>query len=191
MRDLKSALAGVSSKVRSRGPITLRDLPLVAEMEAMLTTPGITWTPAFESKRDATSLALFGITDADTRPIEPHPDDYHDARALAADLKARAKYDAALAAWGDWQIKMGRLDAGIRQLGVATAFARLGYDVTDEDGAVLNCFQYFARQLYVAHMGLLPAAKVTLNGSGKRAAPTAEEWGAALAAEAARFRPSR
>lgn len=194
MRDLKTALRGVSAKVGSRKRAVLRQLPLIAEIEAMLDRPGVTWTPAFEQRRDAISLALFGITEADTRPVEPHPDQIEDngpaARWRMSD-DALAAYNIALDRWHEWQRKMTVFDRAIKDRGIVSCFARLGYDVTDDVGDPLRCMQYFARQLYVAHMGLLPGAKVTLSGSGKRVAQSAEDWGAALAAEAARFRPSR
>lgn len=194
MRDFTRALAGLGAKVRNQ-TIVLRQVPAIAETEAMLGTRGAEWLPAFETKCRETSLALFGITEADTRPIEPHPDSYDKNTGPLSRIwfsaEASAKYEAALSAWYDWQEIMGVFEAGITELGARRFWFKNGIDVTDGEYDPLRCLPYFSRQLYVAVKSLLPGASLSLDGSGKRAAQSVEDWGAALAAEAAKFRPSR
>ena len=62
-------------------------------------------------------------------------------------------------------------------------FAALGWDVADEHGRPLLILPHFAFQLAAAALGVmghLPSQDVS-----------AEDWGAAMAAEAARFRPGK
>ncbi len=192
MRDLRSALKGLGAKTRSR-TVLLRKVPAIAEIEAMLDVRGAAWALAFEAKCDEASLALFGITQVDTCPKEPHPDDIEDKSAISRfsmSDEAFSTYSAAIDRWYDWQTVIAEFERDTSERGLISYFASIGYDVTDGRGSELRCLPYFSRQLYVAHKGLLPGAKVTLDGSGKRAAQSVEEWGAALAAEAARFRRS-
>lgn len=194
MRDFTRSLAGFGAKVRSH-TIVLRNVPAIAETEAMLSTRGAEWQPAFEAKCKDTSLALFGITKADTQPVEPHPDTFDLNTGPASRIwfshEALTRYDAALSAWSAWQKVMEKLDSGIAELGARRFWAKNGIDIMNNDYEPLRCLPYFSRQLYVAMKSLLPGARLSLDGSGKRAPQSTEDWGAALAADTARFRSSR
>lgn len=160
----------------------------------MLQVSGAAWSPQFEAKCDETSLALFGVTHSDVCPKEPHPDDVEDkgpaSRYIMSD-EAFSSYATLVDRWYDWQAVMAGYEEAVENRGRISFFAGYGYDVTDGQGAELRCLPYFDRQLYVAHKGLLPGAKVTLDGTGRRAAQSVEEWGAVLAAEAARYKAQR
>ena len=194
MRDFTRALNGLGAKVRNR-TFVLRKVPAIAEVEAMLDTPGIGWSQAFEVKCDEVSLALFGITAADTQPAEPYPDSFDQDTGLLSRLwfsdDALSTYNTALSAWYDWQAVIGGFEAEVEELGARTYWARNGFDVTDGVYDSLRCLPYFSRQLYAASKSLLPGARLTLDGSGRRAPQAVEDWEASLKAEVARFRPSR
>lgn len=192
MRDLRKALAGLGAQ--SRKPRKLRDVAAIREIEQLLDQPGGAWAASFAEQCNRLSLSLFGITEADTRPAEPHPDSFgNDDRASQYYFsdEAFASYDAALSAWYQWQEVMSGFEQEEQELGPERYWKRHGIDVTGEDGRPIRCLPYIERQMFAAVKGLLPGAKLTLDGSGKRASQSVEEWGAALAAEAARFRPSR
>lgn len=139
------------------------------------------------------SLSLFGITDADTRPAEPHPDQVESKGANRHRMgsEAFARYNVMLDAWHDWQTIMDAYEVDLEELGAIRLFGRLGYDVTADTGGELRCLEFIHRPLYIAIKELLPGARVSIDGTGKRAPQSVEEWGAALADEAARFRPTR
>lgn len=187
------AFAGIHLTDRGTAKL-LRSRPLIAEIEKMLEDRSVEWSPKFKEKCDTASLALFGITEDQTRPPEPHPDDIKDdgpsARYRFGD-DAFETYNAKLAAWYDFMECTGGFEQDVRARGSAAYWRHRGYDVTDGYGEELRCLPRFERQLYVAVHGLLPGARVTLNGTGKRASQSADEWGSALAAEAARFKPTR
>ena len=192
MRDLRKALAGLGAQTRK--PTKLRGVAAIEELERLLDEPGGAWAVKFEERCDQISLALFGVTKRETDPPEPHPDGFgqedRHSRFFFSE-QAFSSYNAALAAWYDWQEVIVAFEGELEQLGSERYWKRLGYDVTDENGGVLRCLPYLERQMYAAVHGVLPGARVTLDGTGKRAPQSTEEWGAALAAEAARFRPSR
>lgn len=102
MRDFTRSLAGLRAKVRSR-TVVLRKVPGIVETEVMLSTRGAEWQPAFEAKCKETSLALFGITKADTQPVEPHPDTFDRNTGPVSRIwfshEASKQYDAASSAW--------------------------------------------------------------------------------------------
>lgn len=188
MTDPTRMLAGFGAK--ARGHVRLRALRQIAEVEAMLDIRGAAWTPAFEQACDRASLALFGITEKDTRPPEPHPDQTPDPSGSFVRMSDDAydAYGAALDKWHEWDAVMRRFEQLRDQHGQTRFWTQYQYDVTNGEGEVLRCLPHFERQLYVAHKGLLPGARFTPDGGGRRAAPTAEEWGEALARDAARFR---
>lgn len=160
----------------------------------MLDQPGGAWTAAFQERCNHLSLSMFGVTEADTKPAEPHPDSFGKDEQYSRyffSKEAFASYNAALEAWYDWQHVMGVFEGEIKELGSERYWRRYGLDVTTEDGSLLRCLPFIERQLFAAIKGVLPGAKVTWDGTGRRGSQSVEEWGAALAAEAARFRPSR
>lgn len=192
-RDFSRALAGFGAKVRNTTTV-LRDLPVIADLEALLRKPSGSWSAEFEARLDNVSLALFGITPKDARPVEPHPDSFDDGRAspfLSFSGEAFDAYNTALDAWYDWQEVLAGYEREVRRFGPTRFWGRHGIDVTDGYGLELDSVQFISLPMYVATKELLPGARLTLDGSGRRAAQSAEEWGAALAAEAARFRSSR
>lgn len=192
MRDLRKALAGLGAQTRK--PRVLRDVPTIMDIERLLDAPGGAWAATFEERSNEASLALFGVTDGDTRLPEPHPDSFGNDDRYSRyffTAEAFASYNAALEAWYDWQQVMEGFEGEVREAGSDRYWRRYGFDVTDENGEVLRCLPQFERQMYAAMKGILPGARITLDGSGRRRSQSAEEWGTALAAAAAQFRPSR
>lgn len=192
MRDLRKALAGFGAQ--SRKPRKLREVPAIRELELLLDAPGGAWAATFEERFNQLSLSLFGVTQADTNLADPHPDTFvGDERSerYIFSRTAMASYGAALAAWEDWQKVMLTFEREEREMGSERYWMRHGLDVTDGCGMPIRCLPYIERQMFAAVKRVLPGAKLSLDGSGKRASQSPEEWGAALAAEAARFRPSR
>lgn len=178
------------------GEIAFRDIPVIAEIEAMMDIRGVEWRADFERKVDAASIALFGITRADTIPPEPHPDQYSDGTRLSQYMFKKedaSRYEQALEAWHQWQDRFklhDQLVAASNEPGVSmTAIGNV--DVTGADGRPLRCLKYFSRQLFVVAEGYMPKARFTPDGTSARATQTPEEWGAALAASAAKFKPRR
>lgn len=157
----------------------------------MLDQPGGAWTAAFQERCNQLSLSMFGVIEADTKPAEPHPDDFGENSRHSFSDTSFASYNTALQAWYDWQQVIGAFQRDIEELGSERYWRRYGLDVTTEDGSLLRCLPLIERQLFAAIKGVLPGAKVTWDGTGRRGSQSVEEWGAALAAEAARFRPSR
>ena len=187
------AFAGIQLPDRGAAKV-LRNRPPIAEIEAMIENRSIEWSPIFKEKCDAASLALFGVTEDQTRPPEPHPDDIKDEGPMAwyrFGDDAFATYGAKLNAWYQFMSCTSGFDQEVSERGAVAYWRRRGYDVTDGYGEELRCLPRFQRQLYIALHGLLPGARVTLDGTGKRPPQSAEEWGASLAAEAARFKPTR
>lgn len=179
MRDLKRMVSGLGSGTRSKTK-DLRTVPAIAEIEALISGPSGLWAPGFEEKAKAASLLLFGITEADTDQPEPRPDD----------LPPRAYRDA-LEVWERWRYAVDRYHADVKAHGVVPYWARFGYDVSDGNGKALRCFRSFDYQMLAGRTRLLPEARITLDRVPTPAVQSEEEWGAALAAAAARFKPSR
>ena len=192
MRDFTRALGGLGAKPRNQ-TVVLARLPGISDVEELMGERGVLWSAAFEDKCDAVSLSLFGVKRSDTEPAEPHPDRIKDPNGSAFRFSNQAfdAYNRALAAWYHWQEVMAGMEAEIDELGAVRFWARNAFDVTDGYGDELRCLPLFSRQMYAAVKELLPSAKLTLNGSGGRAAQSTDDWGAALAAEAARWRSSR
>lgn len=176
--------------------IIMRSLPSIVEIEEMAQVPGADWRPDFEAKCAAASLPLFGITVDDTKPPEPHPDSFGNTGRLSSFVfedKAFASYNAALGAWHSWMASFEYIEADIKGLGAVRYWMRRGIDISAEytGGDALKCYPHFERQMIVSVHELLPGVRFTPDASGKRPAQSVEEWGAALAAEAKRFKPSR
>lgn len=192
-RDFRRMLTGVGAKARPKMK-WLSENPLIAEIEAALSDPSIEWQVAFTQRCDEVSLALFGVDQSATRPREPMPDKFdRDPRSphLGFDDAAFNAYGSALSAHHKWQATMEEFEREIAEVGRRSYWRARGFDVTDESGAVLKCLRLFERQLFAAVYGLLPNARVTLNGSGKKAPASVADWAAALEAEAMKFRPTR
>ncbi len=194
MVDLRKALSSIRTPSRSN-LVLLRNVSAIASVEAMFDSRGALWSKNIEEKCDAASLAIFGITKADTEPPEPHPDSFEGTRSAAHRYtfseKASESYFLALDAWHEFKEAMRDYEEGIQQVGVVAYWRSRGYDLTDRYRDELRCVPYFHRQLYVAVRGLLPGAQVTTDGSGQRAPQSVEQWEAALMAEAQRFRSIR
>jgi len=194
MVDLRKALAGI--RAPGRGIMTrLFEVPLIAELEAMLVNPRTSWTKEFEDKASSTSLALFGVTPADTQPADPHPDDFAKSSSRFSSFihdDGAEAYDRALVAWHAYMGRIAEYEKAVRRSGLANYWRGRGFDVcAPSGGEPLACMQFLHRALYAAVTNLLPGARLTLDGSGGRAAQSVDEWEAALLAEAKRFRPSR
>lgn len=192
MRDFRGMLAGVGCQARSSAT-RLRDLPLIAAVEAMHDVRGGSWQPAYDEAVAKASLAYFGVSEGEARPSEPYPDQIegYDASSCRSGGEAAMTYAAVLTAWENWQATLFELHAEIDRHGPQVFWARLGIDVTDGRGGLLRCLPRFERQLYAAVKGLLPGARFTPEGMGRKAAQSVEDWAAALARDAARFRPTR
>lgn len=67
----------------------------------------------------------------------------------------------------------------------------LGFDEKDREERPFRCLKYFDLQMFLVGLGLLPQARITFDGSGVRQSQTVEEWGSALGAAAAKFKPGR
>src|ERR1044072_1061239 len=151
MPDLRRALTGLVRGKRNE-PILLRKVPMIAELEALLEKPGASWAPTFEPRCNEVSLALFGITQGDTNPKEPHPDDIEDKSSSIFPFYmndvAFSGYAASLQRWDDWQVVIDEYERDIGERGPKSYFARIGYDVTDGYGVELQCLPFFSRQLY-------------------------------------------
>jgi hypothetical protein len=175
--------------------LRLAENPTIATIERMMDIRGIEWRADFEATCDAASIALFGITRADTIRPEPHPDQFGGNRGLARyhfGGKDLADYSAVMEAWFQWEADTAvPTRAKDDELDVFEFWEVLGIDVMSDDSPVLRCLHCFERQMFIALKGLMPEAKLTWDGSGSRAAQDAESWGASLAAEAANFRSRR
>jgi hypothetical protein len=193
MRHLGIAWIASQAKRGTRQRFTvLRDAPLITEIERSLDRRGFAWSARYDAMCATASLSLFGITEADVRPREPHPDDVDDPTRTAfmpMSDEAFAAYDQRLGAWFTWNQKVAEYETAVVRVGIVRYWHDRGFDVSDGHGEPLRCLDRFSRQLYAATKGLLPGATLTLDGSGKRAAQTIEDWAAALEQEAKRFRP--
>lgn len=174
--------------------VILRDIPLIAEIEGMLDIRGIEWRADFDAKCDEVSIALFGITKADTIRPEPHPDQFGGASRYFFGDKELSQYDQALAAWYQWQedffLPADDEDVWLEEE-IIDFWRDTGFDVLDAKGAILRCLHRFERQLLAVGDGLIATARLTIDGSGSRAAADADAWGKSLEEAAARFKSSR
>jgi len=66
-----------------------------------------------------------------------------------------------------------------------------GFDVQDAQGLILRCLHRFERQLLAVGDELIPSAKLTPDGSGKRGSADVDAWGSALQEAAAKFKSGR
>ena len=142
---------------------------------------GAAWSPAYDKAVAVASLAYFGISEADARPSEPHPDEIKDDNGTPWRFSDSAfvAYDTVLTAWHDWQTTMRGMEEDIAAVGEIAFWSKLGVDVTDGHGAPLQCLPRFERQLYAALKGLLPGARFTPEGTGRRASQSVDDWAAA------------
>lgn len=165
--------------------LDLIGIPLVAELERMI-AEGKGWSREFEERADQVSIALFGVTKADTQLPAPSPDDFYPQGAKSIDAQA---YDAAAAAWLQRELNLAvpaAPDFADDQLDDWWYWER-DVDATDADGNLLRCLPYIDRQLNAAIGQLLPGAVFTPDGSGTRATASVEAWGSNLAADAVKF----
>lgn len=161
-------------------PIYFCFLPDIAMIEQVVTA-GHGWDATFLKIVDNVSIALFGITAADTMRTEP--------------MRSPGRPDPAFKVewerWVEWDEALAPLAAGVSWTERCDYLESLGIDQFDENGNALRCFDLFARQMVVAVRGLDPRAKLTLDGSGKRSGQSVDDWGAALEADARRHKSSR
>lgn len=162
--------------------LILRGLPLVAELEAMIAA-GKGWSREFEERVDQVSIALFGITRADTEPSWP---------ALAAfyvgkHLDEKAINQAASKHYDLMQSLAVPNPKDHSEIDIIEWWEYDDIDVTDDNGRALRCLHYIDRQLWAAFNETIPGAKLTLDGKGTRAPLDAERWGNSLADEARKF----
>lgn len=142
---------------------------------------GLGWQPDFQAKVDQVSIALFGITAADT--VRPEP--------IRSPGRPDLSFQAAWDSWGVWDTAFYALSNDATWDDRRGYFRSIGVDQFDEIGRELRCFDLFARQIIVAVNGMDPRATLTLDGSGKRAGQSTEDWGAALEADARRHQAQR
>ena len=160
--------------------IVLYDIDSLMEIEAAVAA-GAGWRPDFQAKVDRVSVALFGITAADTIRPEPVRSPGNPDRGFQADWERWAAWDAAFAALSKDASWDARCDY----------FDEIGVERFDENDRELRCFDLFARQIIVAVNDMDPRAKLTLDGSGTRSGQSVDDWGAALEADARRHKMGR
>lgn len=141
---------------------------------------GLGWRADFQAEVDRVSVGLFGITAADTVRQEP----------IRSPGRPDPGYEAEWERWAAWDAAFFPLSKDASWDDRCDYFDELGVDRFDEHGRELRCFDLFARQIIVTVNGLDPRATLTLDGSGKRSGQSAEDWGAALEADARRHRLS-
>lgn len=166
--------------VAERDPIVLYAIDKIMEIEASIAA-GASWRADFQAQVDRVSVALFGITAADTVRQEPVRSSGHSDPAFVVAWQSWAAWDAAfyaLASDVSWDER-------------CEYFEEIGVDPFDENGHELRCFDLFARQIIVVVNALDERAILTLDGSGKSSGQTAEQWGAALEADARRRQTRR
>lgn len=168
-----------------RAQFVLRELPGVAELEALLEKieehPNPEWSPDRDhlpKMVDRISLALFGIARRDTEFREQ--EDGEDAD----------QYERGWGAWEDQFWAPWSEDADEQWELEKKAWSALGWDVADADGEYLYAIEYLKRQIVCATNGLcgrLPGTPMT----DEQAKTAAEDWGAKLAKEASQRPRSR
>ncbi|RYG86130.1 MAG: hypothetical protein EON59_10705 [Alphaproteobacteria bacterium] len=194
---------------REQSPISpviiLRNLPGIAEVERIASQPGAGWRendPERVALIDRVSVSLFGITEGDTERAPPDYGDFltegdrlalkHLAPIDTGDRfrYAEAPYDRAVAEHVAWEANFDILydDTDLDDDERDEFWRILGVDVTDGSGEDLHCLHNFSRQLIVLAKGLLPGAVFKPDGSGTRAPPDAQAWGAALERAAHEFK---
>ena len=167
--------------------IILREIPLIAEIEDLLADPSIEWRPDFDAKCDDVSVRLFGVTAADTKPAEPHLDQFSSTQQL--DDRTLGGYSKALGEWHQTEIDLWvptrkeMLESELLEF-----WDDAGFDVTDANGSILRCLPRFARQMLATESDACPQARLTMDGSGSRHVQSAEIWGASLAEQARHFK---
>lgn len=156
----------------------LRDLKGVAEVEALLEKveahPNPEWAPEQDDLKplvDRVSLALFGITGADTQ------------FSADRDWREDETFDEAYDRW-ERQFYMPWFEDDQDQAAFEqTVWAGLGWDVTDGAGATLPSLGHFERQMVCATNGVL--GRLPSSGPTERELEAqAEAWGKALLAGA-------
>ncbi len=159
----------------------------------MMDIKGMSWRPEFEQRCDEVSIALFGITRADTIRPEPHPDHFGGGYRYTFPDKDFTAYGEALQAWYQWREDFflpADDDEVWLDVEIDEFWRETGFDVLDEHGGFLRCLQFFDRQLLAVGDGIIATAKLTIDGSGKRYAIDADTWGKSLE-EAARVFKSK
>ena len=168
----------------------LRDFAGVADIERSMQGQGVWLTQAeLQERVDNVSIALFGITEADTRrvPIDAKtamgsdPFYNHDKHGPLVDASERD-----CAAW-EKQFELVNAIAASPD-----GFLAIGdIQITDDVGNPLACIGAFIRQLFALNQGLVPGAVLTPDGSGRRSSVDAERWGTSLEREAKAFQTRR
>lgn len=131
------------------------------------------------------ALSLFGVTAADTYgPGLNHP-------------RTEEQWRKSEARPHDWEDNFWTLDPEVSDAEIIVWWMGLDgegdtfpVDVTDDQDRLLRCLKFIARPLICVAQELMPEAVFTPNGSGGEAVE-AEQWGASLAADAAKFRSRR
>ncbi len=186
----------------------LRDLPGVADIERSFANPNRHWAKENDDlgqRIDMVSVALFGITDADTEfefteaYLRHHypwtfPDyDRVKLRKTTSDAMQSFNHEDEL--YKAWELHFRVMD--LADQARLPLFEALGWDVLDETGSPLWCLDVFGRQIIAATKGL--RGKLPDDGAAEALQDTREEARAAvdlaaleqrLAREAAAFRPS-
>ncbi|MEG3144232.1 hypothetical protein U1839_06155 [Sphingomonas sp. RT2P30] len=176
-----SVLRGIRLPPRNgAAPLILRNIAIVVEVESLALSPSGEWSPGYENRCDAASIAVFGITEAETKPQCPTRENYD------YDDKTIASFEEALAAWEDWERTIRSYEYEIEGDGARAYWGSRNVDVANGCGATLRCFSRFKRQLFVATNHLLPRATIFADANGKPPPQSAEAWGAILAADAAK-----
>jgi hypothetical protein len=169
--------------------IFLSEVPLIAEAEALVRA-GHGWSAAFEKRADEISIALFGVTQADTFPPLPDQSAFYKGRSLD-----EAAYSAAMEKLDQLQSDLWTIesDKAAYDETITWWLEEADIYVGGDDERPLRCLSFFERQLNAAAFELLPGCCLTLDGTGTRAAQSSEAWGAALAADAEKYlsRPKR
>lgn len=175
-----------ATAMREDDTIFLSEAPLIAEAEAMVRA-GKGWSAAFEVRADEISVALFGITKADTFPPAVDRNAFYEGRTINA-----ARHNAALYELESLNESLWTLESDNAPYDETIDWwLEAGIYVGGDDEKPLRCLSFFERQLNAAVDSLLPGAVLTLDGTGKRAAQSSEAWGASLAADAAQFASRR
>ena len=162
--------------------VFLGDVPLVAELEGMIAR-GLGWSKEYEARCDEVSIALFGITEADTRPPPPLAD-------VSSEQAHRATLQAAQR-WHDWQLNFAILAKENQPADLLRMWRDWHIDVSDDNGRPLRCLPQLERQLLVWAEELLPDIEFTEDGSGTRRQKSVDQVEQGLLAEAQAFMARR
>lgn len=146
--------------------VNLHDLPGIAHVESLARLPALMKDEQadFEASINATSVALFGITRAETF-YDRDPD-------YAAEPSEEA-----------WERHFEFLDWEYEE--EATLWEAIGLDIIGRDGEELACFPEFSRQIVCAAKGIHPRARLKFLGgekSDEELRAEAEAWAAKLTA---------